>query len=222
MTEKLDLLRLFKGFVRNYGTLLLGIDTTTTYTHRELGHWMKLGEMMGYFTQQERNLQIRGETRRADLLWLDDDYETIVLHLEIENSYSASKLVKYRLNPEVPYLVAVVWADKEPNDEIFNAALELIQSNKAVKQILLVIWRTSEEDDDIHLLGARFTRRTTNPHIVRGRLRRFEHHKARLYYGILEEDWEDIWTCNFCGAEFYSKVEAVNHEKECLQKDEDL
>lgn len=70
--------------------------------------------------------------------------------------------------------------------------------------------------------GVRFARRTDRTrivrHIVRGRFRRMEKHTAGLYYGVLDEDWEDIWTCDFCHTTFLSKKELVKHKKTCSER----
>jgi len=140
MVENLDSMRLFKGFVRNYGTLLLDKASTRTYTHREIGYWMRLGEMMGYFTKMEEQRVIYGEKRLADLLWVGDDDETPILHLEVENTMPGDELVDSRLDPSVPYLVAIFWDGKESNERDFAAAVNLFQRSDDVRQILLIIW----------------------------------------------------------------------------------
>ena len=220
--ENLDLMRLFKGFIRNYGTLLLGLDTTTTYTQREVGYWMKLGEMMGYFTQQEVQLIIKGKRRKADLLWVGDDFETPVLHLESENYMYGTKLIANRLDPTIPYSVAIFWRHGERNDDVFKAAMKLMKKSDSIKQLLLIIWGGEKEPEgnDIPVIGARFTRRKDYPDIVEGRLRHLEHHKAGLYFGILEEDWENLWTCDFCSSTFLSREEAEKHEETCPERND--
>ena len=225
MVENLDLIRLFKGFVRNYGTLLLGKANIRTYTHREIGFWMHLGEMMGYFTRAEEQRVIHGENRRTDLLWFEDDGETPLLHLEVENTMSGEELVRTRMDPSVPYLVAIFWGDTESDDRVFDAAEKLIKSADDVRQILLIIWRRIEGQGDILVEGVRFARRSDRTrivrHIVKGRLRRMEKHTAGLYYGILDEDWNDIWSCDFCHETFLSRKEAEKHEKTCSERPED-
>jgi len=220
--EHLDLMRLFKGFIRNYGTLLLGDDKITTYTQREVGFWMTLGEMMGYFTQQEQQMIIKGKPRKADLLWLADDYETPVLHLESENYMQGTKLIANRLDPAIPYLVALFRRQGEENKALFRAALKFMKRSDRIKQLLLIVWGGGHlsEGPDISVVGARFTRRKDYPDIVEGRLRHVEHHKAGLYFGILEEDWEDLWTCDFCHGSFLSKQEAEKHEETCAERTE--
>jgi len=222
MVHNLDLIRLFKGFVRNYGTLLLGKASTRTYTHREIGFWMRLGEMMGYFTRMEEQRVIYGEKRLADLLWLDDDGATPVLHLEVENTMPGDELVDSRLDPSVPYLVAIFWGDQESDNRAWAAAEKLIRRSDQVRQILLIIWHPIEGQEDILVNGVRFARRSDRTHIVRhivgGRLRRIEKHTAGLYYGVLDEDWEDLWSCDFCHTTFLSKKEVVKHEKTCSER----
>ena len=222
MVENLDLMRLFKGFVRNYGTLLLGNTSTRTYTHREVGFWMRLGEMMGYFTRMEEQRVIYGVKRFTDLLWFDDDGETPVLHLEEENTMPGDELIDTRLDPSVPYLVAIFWGGKESDVRDFAAAVKLLQRSDGVKQILLIIWQRIEGQEDILVEGARFATRTDRSRVVRhiagGRLRRMEKHTAGLYYGVLDEDWEDLWSCDFCHTTFLSKKETVKHEKTCSER----
>lgn len=87
---KLDLLKLFDGYVRNYHTLNLTVHHGKhSFTMAEIEYFSRLGSMLGYFPYTEDTCN--GTYRPIDLTWWDDfdgDYwHDFILHLERENTF---------------------------------------------------------------------------------------------------------------------------------------
>ncbi|MGB3259837.1 hypothetical protein [Paenisporosarcina sp.] len=87
---KLNLMKLFDGYVRNYHTFNLTIHHGKhSFTMTEIEYFSKLGSMLGYspFTEDTCN----GINRAMDLTWWDNGDETgwtdFILHLERENYF---------------------------------------------------------------------------------------------------------------------------------------
>ena len=91
----LDISDLYDAFRFNYHTLqLVPGDNNTTWTHRILGYFDKLGRMLGYAVYFERN--------RDDLSWWDySEDEKFFLHLEHENSTNKERIRIERSNKEI-------------------------------------------------------------------------------------------------------------------------
>lgn len=212
---KLDLLRYFKGFVRNYGSLLLGPeDSLSTFTHREVEFWMKLGEMMGFLTRQEKGRKIKGHTRKTDLLWFDDDLEAPILQLESEN-YSPMDCIKNRLDNTIPYLILLSNAGgAKLNKGIRKAAQKLVDKSLDIKEMLIV---TYEEEDDVRripMTGSRL-QRNRKPDEIKAHL---THTGSGFYYGVLTKEEEENWYCEFCEEPFSTLRAAELHEESCPMK----
>jgi len=85
---KLDLMRIFDGYVRNYHTLNLTVHHGKhSFTMTEIEYFSRLGSMLGYYPFTEDTCN--GSVRPMDLSWwgsFDGEYwHDLVLHLEREN-----------------------------------------------------------------------------------------------------------------------------------------
>jgi len=87
---KLDLMRIFDGYVRNYHTLNLTVHHGKhSFTMTEIEYFSRLGSMLGYYPFTEDTCN--GSVRPMDLSWwgsFDGEYwHDLVLHLERENLF---------------------------------------------------------------------------------------------------------------------------------------
>ncbi|MHA2322768.1 MAG: hypothetical protein ACXACG_14070 [Candidatus Thorarchaeota archaeon] len=212
---KLNLLMLFKGFVRNYSTLFLGPkDSYSTFTHREVGYWMRLGEMMGFHTRQEKGVKIKGKTRKADLLWYENIREDSVLHLESEN-WDWEDCIKNRLDPSTEYLVLIAEMDVDSRAKAVKLAQQLVDRSNKVKGMLLIITGGLNDVGDLILYGIN-VRPSKKIQEIAAFLRATS---SGFYYGVLEEEQEMEWECDYCGKEFATLKAAEYHERyECTEK----
>lgn len=212
---KLDLQMFFKGFVRNYAALFLGHDDSlSTFTHREVEFWMKLGEMMGFLTRQETGRKIKGKTRKTDLLWFKDNLEAPILHLESEN-WSPITCIKTRLDTSVPYLVLLIGAGGGFSKSTRKAAERLLNRSPKVKEFLIVTYDEGEDyPEKIPMIGA-ILQKNKEPDIVQAYL---INTGSGFLYGVLEEDEEDDWVCEYCDKPFSTLRAAERHEVSCPKK----
>ena len=86
------------GFTRNYHSFqLTGEHTNTTWTHRILGYFDRLGRMLGY--------EVQFEKERYDLTWWDysinQEKGKIILHVEHENSTNKNKIIEETLEYKI-------------------------------------------------------------------------------------------------------------------------
>ncbi|WP_214626578.1 hypothetical protein [Paenibacillus agaridevorans] len=151
---KLDLMKLFDGYVRNYHTFNLTIHHGKhSFTMTEIEYFSRLGSMLGYhpFTEDTYN----GKNRPMDLTWwnnFDGEYwNDLVLHLERENLFNKDEetLDKLFCNREVIPMNAIGIM----NVRNFERIVELVDKAKAtcmIENALLVFKTTSTGKSQIY------------------------------------------------------------------------
>ncbi|AYF04916.1 hypothetical protein bcgnr5378_13690 [Bacillus cereus] len=87
---KLNLMKIFDGYVRNYHTLNLTLyHGNHSFTMMEIEYFLRLGSMLGYYPFTEDTCN--GSYRPMDLTWWDncdgEYWYDFVLHLERENLF---------------------------------------------------------------------------------------------------------------------------------------
>jgi hypothetical protein len=148
---KLDLMKLFDGFVRNYHTLNLTIHHGRhSFTMTEIEYFSRLGSMIGYlpFTEDTCN----GTYRAMDMTWWDrfdgDYWHDFVLHLERENVFKKDVETLEKLFDErepVPQNVMGIMNVKNTSriDELIEEAQNRCKIHNA-----LLIFRTNSIDNN--------------------------------------------------------------------------
>jgi hypothetical protein len=156
---KLDLMKIFDGYIKNYHTLNLTIHHGShSFTMTEIEYFSRLGSMLGYCPFTEDNC--RGINRPMDLTWWDgedaDSWNDFILHLERENSFGKDleTLEKLFMESElVPYNVIGIMNVKnhERIEQLLGAAKVMCKVENA-----LLIFRTNSKEntkgyfDEVH------------------------------------------------------------------------
>jgi len=143
---KLNLMKLFDGYVRNYHSLNLTMHHGKhSFTMTEIEYFSRLGSMLGYYPFTEDTCN--GSNRAMDLTWWDnydgEYWHDFILHLERENYFykdfeTLEKLFSKReITPE--NLIGII---SSPNlnrvDELLKQAKKMCKSDNA-----MLIFRTN-------------------------------------------------------------------------------
>jgi hypothetical protein len=148
---KLDLMKLFDGYVRNYHTLNLTVHHGRhSFTMSEIEYFSRLGSMLGFLPYTEDTCN--GTYRAMDMTWWDnfdgDYWHDFILHLERENSLKKDLETLEKLFDEresVPQNVIGIMNVKNANriDELITEAKNRCKINNA-----LLIFRTNSIEND--------------------------------------------------------------------------
>lgn len=156
---KLNLMKIFDGYVRNYHTLnLTRHHGKHSFTMTEIEYFSRLGSMLGYFPFTEDTCN--GSYRPMDLTWWDnydgEYWYNFILHLERENLFkkdyeTLEKLFdKREMVPENVIGIITV-----PNTYRMNELIKLAQGMCKIENAIL-IFRTNSQDnmkgyfDEVH------------------------------------------------------------------------
>ena len=188
----MELLQFFKGFIRNYATLLIfEDDSATKVTAREVGYFSKLGEMLGFHVFQEDTVEIEGKKKKGDLFWtrFDPKEEEFIykLHLEHENSLLAEETIRTKLS-DTPNLVAICWDTSDNYDELIEHSKEKIKKNEDIENILLIIQRNLNECTFV--TGIEISK-INNDFRVKECQGLITTNDAGFFYGLLKEEIEE-------------------------------
>ncbi|MFB3167438.1 hypothetical protein P5G62_009975 [Neobacillus sp. 179-C4.2 HS] len=148
---KLDLMKLFDGYVRNYHTLNLTVHHGRhSFTMSEIEYFLRLGSMLGFLPYTEDTCN--GTYRAMDMTWWDnfdgDYWHDFILHLERENSLKKDLETLEKLFDEresVPQNVIGIMNVKNATkiEELITEAKNRCKINNA-----LLIFRTNSIEND--------------------------------------------------------------------------
>lgn len=197
----MNLLQLFKGFIRNYAGLQLHFEDVTLkkFTERELGYFARAGEFMGYYTFQEEKMPIKNKKRFADLVWATYDSKkeeyTFVLHLEHENTLTTEKTLETKLS-DAPNLITINWVKSDDYSNIIDAAKMKIRKIDSIENILLILQKNKNDLTIVHAIeisriGKKIELQECDALVKKT--------KNGFFYGLLrseieENAWEDLIT----------------------------
>ncbi len=192
-------MQLFKGFIRNYSTLMFHREDRTLkkFTERELGFFAKAGEMMGYYTFQEEKVEIKGKKRHADLVWTTYNHEieeySFLLHLEHENDLSVKETLEQKLSNS-PNLIAINWSKPEDYPTNILSAKDKFKESEDIKRILLILQTKLSEVFLLHAIE--FTRKKRDIEL-RECDALIKQDEAGFFYGLLKTEidtsqWEEL------------------------------
>ncbi len=188
----MNLMQLFRGFIRNYASLQLHIEDRNLkkFTERELGYFARAGEIMGYYTFQEDKLEIKGKNRNLDLVWAtylpDIKFYNYQLHLEHEHTLSVEATLESKLS-DIPNLVAINWAKPEKYSSIIKAAKNKFKNNPDVENILLIVKDSIKEIILLHAIWLSKKGKKIDIEECEGIVKKTE---AGFLYGILKSEIE--------------------------------
>ncbi len=144
---KLDLMKLFDGYVRNYHTFNLTVHHGKhSFTMTEIEYFSRLGSMLGYHPFTEDTCD--GTSRPMDLSWWDnydgEYWHDLILHMERENLFKkdVETLDKLFCDREcIPANVIGIMnvRNKSRIDELVN----LTKATSKIDNVLLVLKTTS-------------------------------------------------------------------------------
>lgn len=143
---KLNLMKLFDGYVRNYHSFNLTIHHGKhSFTMTEIEYFSRLGSMLGYFPFTEDTCN--GSYRPMDLTWWDDYdgeyWHAFILHLERENLFNKDFETLEKLfgrKEHVPHNTIGIMNVRNSNriDELIKQARKICKIDNA-----LLIFRTN-------------------------------------------------------------------------------
>ncbi|MDQ1002630.1 hypothetical protein QFZ28_003030 [Neobacillus niacini] len=173
---KLDLMKLFDGYVRNYHTLNLTVrHGRHSFTMAEIEYFSRLGSMLGFLPYTEDTCN--GKYRAMDMTWWDnfdgDYWHDFILHLERENNFKKDLETLEKLFDErdpIPQNVIGIMNVKNITriDELISEAKQRNKINQA-----LLIFRTNSLDnkkgylDEVHayLINKNTVRKTKTAYV---------------------------------------------------------
>lgn len=139
---KLDLMKIFDGYVRNYHTFNLSVHHGKhSFTMTEIEYFSRLGSMMGYLPYTEDTAG--GTCRPMDLSWwgdFDGEYwHDLILHLERENLFEKDEVTLDKLfcDREVRPL-NVIGIMNVPSQTRIKELLRIAKATCKVENTLLV------------------------------------------------------------------------------------
>ncbi|TDK61736.1 hypothetical protein E2K98_12670 [Bacillus salipaludis] len=147
---KLNLMKIFDGYVRNYHTLnLTRHHGKHSFTMTEIEYFSRLGSMLGYypFTEDTCNASYRP----MDLTWWDnydgEYWYDFILHLERENHFKKDYETLEKLFDEREYVPEnVIGIITVPNINRMNELMKQAQVMCKIENALL-IFRTNSTDN---------------------------------------------------------------------------
>lgn len=130
------------GFTENYHSFqLMETNTGTTWTNRILGFFDKLGRMLGYVVQFEKE--------KYDLTWWDYSIEQeqgkIILHVEHENKTDKSRIIEetfeYKiLNSRARIVLAICYPNNEQDfEEITTWIKKNVQKKMIAEEAVIMV-----------------------------------------------------------------------------------
>lgn len=197
----MNLMQLFKEFIRNYASLQLHDDDLgrKKFTEREVGYFTRAGEVMGYYTFQEEKLEIKGKNRYCDLLWAtynpkQEEY-TFDLHLEHENTLTTQETLETKLS-DVINLIAITKVKTKDYSDIIDVAKGKLKGYPDIRNILLILRNTHKKVKLMYGLEISKKGKKIGINQCEGLLKQTEN---GFFYGILKaeiesDQWEKIIT----------------------------
>ncbi len=150
---KIELVDLFYGFIQNYWTFGLRFQSSKAkWTHKILGYFSTLGEMLGFV--------VENEWERYDLVWFTTYPDLLLgkpmLHIEHENDSSRlESLLEKVLESKAPSVIAVGYPEDTERHMSFVKKIRKLRGD--IDKEVLFILHPSHYDTTIPITGYVFS-----------------------------------------------------------------